>query len=507
MEPGSENAPLFKRSTRVPLEAVVRLHFEGTVAYQNGFAANVSATGMFVKYPDPPPVGTKLVFEFTIGQLRRPVQGVGRVVWVREKYEGPGKPAGVGIEFMQLDAQSREHIAEALFEYLEESLGNEMLDLPSLTAEEAQADERTIRPERPAEAATATPGLASEPVPAFEPLVPPPPALPLAAEPPALEPPPLGPTEPLAFPMAPPRDADEPRSRWEGSTAIPDPKPAAASVLEPRAAMASSSRRATVWPWLAAALILAAGGFAVWRFYLAPEPPPPQPPPHRAVAAPPPKPARPPLPANPGPSGTLVQTVGATSTPPDATRPAAGPAPPEEADTTTSDSGGATPAEPAPNPPANPPDNPVSAPASPAPSAGAVASPPAKAAPAPTPEPEIKALPRATGIDAIDWTEATGITIVTVSGDGPFADGTVHYYEIGGDSPRILVKVQSVGRAFGKGTLTVGTAAVRTIRNAAHPSPGGGEVHIVIDLATPAPRLVGVEIAGSRIVVKLAAAK
>ena len=43
----------FKRSTRMPLDAVVRLHFEGTVAYQNGFAANVSATGMFVKHPAP----------------------------------------------------------------------------------------------------------------------------------------------------------------------------------------------------------------------------------------------------------------------------------------------------------------------------------------------------------------------------------------------------------------------------------------------------------------------
>ena len=32
----------FERSTRMPLDAVVRLHFEGTVAYQNGFAANVT---------------------------------------------------------------------------------------------------------------------------------------------------------------------------------------------------------------------------------------------------------------------------------------------------------------------------------------------------------------------------------------------------------------------------------------------------------------------------------
>ena len=84
----------FARSTRMPLDAVVRLHFEGTVAFQNGFAANVSATGMFVKHPEPPPIGTRLVFEFTVGSARKPVQGTGEVVWIRDKYDGPGRPAG-----------------------------------------------------------------------------------------------------------------------------------------------------------------------------------------------------------------------------------------------------------------------------------------------------------------------------------------------------------------------------------------------------------------------------
>jgi len=117
----------FQRSTRMPLDAVVRLHFQGTVAYQNGFAANVSATGMFVKHPAPPPLGTQLVFEFNLGAERKPVQGAGEVVWVRDKYLGPGQPAGVGIRFLQLDSQSRDHIAEALFEYLEQSLTEDSL--------------------------------------------------------------------------------------------------------------------------------------------------------------------------------------------------------------------------------------------------------------------------------------------------------------------------------------------------------------------------------------------
>ena len=70
-------------------------------------------------------LGTSLVFEFNLGPQRKPVQGSGEVVWVRERYLGPGQPAGIGIRFSQLDAQSRDHIAEALFEFLERSLAED----------------------------------------------------------------------------------------------------------------------------------------------------------------------------------------------------------------------------------------------------------------------------------------------------------------------------------------------------------------------------------------------
>ncbi|MGH7857235.1 MAG: PilZ domain-containing protein, partial [Candidatus Binatia bacterium] len=132
ISPGDSDYPDFHRSTRMPLDAVVRLHFEGTVAYQNGFAANVSATGMYVKHPDPPPVGTRLVFELVLGEERKPVQGAGVVAWSREKYEGPGRPAGIGIQFTEIDALSRQHIAEGLFAYLETQLGDELAENPDV---------------------------------------------------------------------------------------------------------------------------------------------------------------------------------------------------------------------------------------------------------------------------------------------------------------------------------------------------------------------------------------
>ena len=83
---------------------------------------------MYVKHPDPPPLGTRLVFELVLGEERKPVQGAGVVAWTREKYEGPGRPAGIGIQFTEVDSLSRQHIAEALFAYLETQLGDELAE-------------------------------------------------------------------------------------------------------------------------------------------------------------------------------------------------------------------------------------------------------------------------------------------------------------------------------------------------------------------------------------------
>src|SRR3990170_3732362 len=112
----------FRQSTRAPVEAVVRLHFEGALAPESGFSANVSSSGMFVRHTEPREPGSRLTFEFQVGKERLPVLGTGEVVWLRERYEGPGKPPGMGIQFTNLDALSRQNLTMALFEFLEESL-------------------------------------------------------------------------------------------------------------------------------------------------------------------------------------------------------------------------------------------------------------------------------------------------------------------------------------------------------------------------------------------------
>lgn len=69
---------------------------------------DVSRGGMFIKTPSPFPPGTLLKFEVKIADEQRVLQGVGRVVWKREKADaGEESPAGMGIKFIKIDDASQ----------------------------------------------------------------------------------------------------------------------------------------------------------------------------------------------------------------------------------------------------------------------------------------------------------------------------------------------------------------------------------------------------------------
>lgn len=479
----AEGSGGFKRSTRMPLDAVVRLHFEGTVAYQNGFAANVSATGMFVKHPDPPPTGTRLVFEFVLGSQRRPVQGAGIVAWTRDRYEGPGRPAGIGIQFTQVDSASRHHIAEALFEYLEASLGEELIQRAGeelgLDAGEIAAAEKTMR------------GLEAPQEEGSEAARPPeaPASLSLFDERPSE---PARPPAPPRFELAESEEASRPAAETDEQRIdrmVREALEEEASIAG--AAAAGSRRRSSAMLWIGAAaavVLIAAGGWALWRYGFGGSSPAPR---ATATAAPTPTPTpRPPLAADLGPVSTLAETVGASSaqeSAPEPPLPAA--VPPREAAVAV-EGGAAGAASPAPErseTAGQPPASEVAGRTQPATAAA-----------------EPAGAPRATRLDEIEWTEATGTTVVTLSGDGPFPAGSYGYFEMGGDKPRVLIKLRGLDQPYRRGAIAVGTSAVVGIRTGWHVRETGNEQHVVVDLVPGGARLDGFEAVGSRIVLKLA---
>ncbi|HSM13842.1 MAG TPA: PilZ domain-containing protein [Thermoanaerobaculia bacterium] len=444
----------FQRSTRMPLDAVVRLHFEGTVAYQNGFAANVSASGMFVKHPEPPPVGTRLVFEFGIGSQRRPVQGTGEVVWTREKYEGPGRPAGAGIRFAELDELSRQHLAEALFEFLEASLGDRVAEHPEVASlvssvpTHAPPDFEVPEPAEPAAGGGELLSDISE-------------AAPDAA----------GDYTPFRIfdeepgPYRPQQDLGTVRFEIPGSEASAA-GPAVRTAPEPRAepdsyagvAVAPEARRSR-WPLIAglAALLIAAAGFAGWWLYLreaprlegeAPTPP-------AAASAPAPAESPVPLDPEPGPGTTLAESVGAQREAPDAALPTA------------------------------------------APEAAAPAAPPT--------EPVTTATSRVTRLQAIRVLATGSGTEVTLSGDGFFPEGSFSWSEIGGEKPRVLIRLKGIEEPYRGGVATVPTDEIANVRTGYHQQAGGNELHVVLDLASARRVTVeSVEPVGTGLAIRLA---
>jgi len=460
--------PEFHRSTRMPLDAVVRLHFEGTVAYQNGFAANVSALGMFVKHPDPPAVGTRLVFEFVLGDERKPVQGAGVVSWMRERYEGPGRSAGVGIRFTELDALSRQHIAEALFEFLESQLGVEVADhpdMPNLLAAMPRASALEVGEDGQLD----LPAAAEEEAPPLEELV-------ASAEPTAGS----GSSFRLFGDDAESLEelADDPSLAAQPDLFAPVVPPEFDASLGETAVYGAARRRApSLWVSFGIPLVVAAAGFAGWWFWLGPgaearhdEQPVETAPAQTAQTAP-----RPPLDPSPGPSTTLAESVGAPSAGPAAsTTPVAT----GETDSTESADVATDVAE------SSGDQQPAMQPA------GDEAS-------------TIVSGARFSHLTGLRWNQTPGRTEVVLTGDGSFPPDSYRWFEIRDDKPRVLVRLTGVAAGYAQSAIEAGTQELAGVRVGFHEKPGGNELHVVLDLGARDVRVASVGTEGNRLVVRL----
>lgn len=75
---------------------------------------------MFVQGKTPRPVGTLLRFELMLAD-GEPIKGVGEVVWIRPRSQGPEAPSGMGIQFGHVDDSDREILKAVVFQALEEA--------------------------------------------------------------------------------------------------------------------------------------------------------------------------------------------------------------------------------------------------------------------------------------------------------------------------------------------------------------------------------------------------
>ncbi len=125
--------------------------------------------------------------------------------------------------------------------------------------------------------------------------------------------------------------------------------------------------------------------------------------------------------------------------------------------------------------------------------------PPAAAAAEPA-QPE-SAAPLA-GLNRITWNETGSETVLALVGDGAIPRERIEVASIGGDQPRLVIKISGVERAFQPAVLEVGTSHVERVRTGLQ---AGGQLHVVVDLAGPGVSMGDLAARGSRVEVRLRA--
>ncbi len=108
-------------SRRMRCEQPITIQYRRFDDFVNEVATNLSLTGMFIRAKRPRPPGSILDFSFQLGDDFNLIHGQAEVVWTRPLAEGPERPAGMGIRFLELDEVSQ----RVLEQILEKGLGHE----------------------------------------------------------------------------------------------------------------------------------------------------------------------------------------------------------------------------------------------------------------------------------------------------------------------------------------------------------------------------------------------
>lgn len=103
---------VLRRTPRLPCRSMVTLGEPGGKGRQMMQMTDLSRTGMFVRAFQRLELGTRVRFEFSIGERERPIRGVAKVVrWTRE---GSGT-SGMGLAFEGFDGDAGDRL-EALLD-------------------------------------------------------------------------------------------------------------------------------------------------------------------------------------------------------------------------------------------------------------------------------------------------------------------------------------------------------------------------------------------------------
>jgi uncharacterized protein (TIGR02266 family) len=104
-------------SRRVPIARRIQVKFDRFSGFIDEYVANVSPGGIFIRTQMPEAPGQELEFEFRLGDGFELIRGRGEVAWNRVADEGPSRPAGMGIRFIELSAGGKDLIYRIVDDY------------------------------------------------------------------------------------------------------------------------------------------------------------------------------------------------------------------------------------------------------------------------------------------------------------------------------------------------------------------------------------------------------
>jgi uncharacterized protein (TIGR02266 family) len=454
-------------SRRVPLATKVAFKFDRFSGFISEFSANISPTGMYITTKTPEPPGSLLDFEFRLGDGFEIIQGKGEVVWTRAIAEGPSRPPGMGIRFLELSEGSKELIYRIVDQYIQD--GGTPFDV-------------SLRPPDPVPITPISPIAAppAPPPPVAPVAMPVMPVMPAVAAPPpaAVSPFPdlpdsgvLPPVDTSAWlPSLPPESAPMASARTDDDDFSPflppmpplddEPEPIRPSLTFGGMAAASAPpQRSRVLPLAIVGLVLVLGA-AGWLF-------------------------RDTLLGMVGMGGGEETVAAADLTP--MQRPPARPQAAPPATTPQQEEGTVIDEE----------ESPTPAPVTAAPSASDTPLPevvrrkdePAAPAPAPAAAPSG---PSVTVLQKVSFEQAFGGTDIVLQGNGAFRPETYDQSAMS-SPPRVLVRLLGIAKPYPSTKVAVGTDEVKQVRMGFHEKAGGNELHVVLDLAGPGVKVTRVE--------------
>src|SRR5438270_13977880 len=108
------SGPESRKDQRVPLAAKVQIKTEGLEKFIEKFSGNISKGGIFIKTPQPLPVGKEVLLTVVVPPGTQLIEARGVVSWTRPANDPhSGEPAGMGIRFTTL-SEGSEKILDAI---------------------------------------------------------------------------------------------------------------------------------------------------------------------------------------------------------------------------------------------------------------------------------------------------------------------------------------------------------------------------------------------------------